>query len=377
MRLLKLLSICLIFLFILICCEGKGLFVPPPVRNQPDTTSHNFTWQIDTFGCVEHLYYSILWDIFVVNENDVWAVGEIHTDETDKWNTDSTVWIQPYSAVHWNGINWEYKRIKEAGYPDSSLLIPIRSIWYFSPENIWLAIGAILQYDGKESKLKYLNDSDNGEMVEQLWAASENEIYGVGTKGLIVKYDGNTWQKINSGTTMDFWDVWGVVDAKSKQTIVYAVGLDQGEIVGIILEIRNGIVTTLFDKDHRIYGLENDHTHPDAVWIYKDSVFVAMAGWDDTHVYRHPINNFSKEYELIYVEPQGALRSINGNSYHDIMGVGYNDVVWHFNGNTFKEYFSWPYLDARYYSVKQYGDCVFACGNSFVSLDAYILRGKR
>jgi len=38
-----------------------------------DTTSHNFTWKIDTLG----IYGSYLNDVWIVNEDDIWVVGQM------------------------------------------------------------------------------------------------------------------------------------------------------------------------------------------------------------------------------------------------------------------------------------------------------------
>jgi len=44
-----------------------------------DTTSHNFTWQTWTFG--EHSS-SRLYDVAIINENNIWAVGEIYMKDS-------------------------------------------------------------------------------------------------------------------------------------------------------------------------------------------------------------------------------------------------------------------------------------------------------
>ncbi|MFQ6605929.1 MAG: hypothetical protein ACE5D8_10345, partial [Fidelibacterota bacterium] len=41
-----------------------------------DTTSHNFTWEIDTLGN----YGSYLNDVAIIDENNIWVVGNIETD---------------------------------------------------------------------------------------------------------------------------------------------------------------------------------------------------------------------------------------------------------------------------------------------------------
>ncbi|MBZ0181527.1 MAG: hypothetical protein K8F60_03660 [Melioribacteraceae bacterium] len=73
-----------------------------------DTTSHNFTWETFEFGGEGGSSY--LRDVAIINENDIWAVGEIHTEETDQFDSNG-VWIQPYNAVHWDGNTFETKLI--------------------------------------------------------------------------------------------------------------------------------------------------------------------------------------------------------------------------------------------------------------------------
>lgn len=63
-----------------------------------DTTSHNFSWETFIIGD----NFSVLNDIAIINENNIWVVGEIHTAETDQFDS-SGVWVQPYNAAYWDG----------------------------------------------------------------------------------------------------------------------------------------------------------------------------------------------------------------------------------------------------------------------------------
>ncbi len=56
-----------------------------------DSTSHSFYWTIDSLG----IYGSYLNDVAIVNENDIWVVGNIETDSTS------------YNAAHFDGNEWE------------------------------------------------------------------------------------------------------------------------------------------------------------------------------------------------------------------------------------------------------------------------------
>ena len=49
-----------------------------------DTTSQNFTWVVDAVG---GNLFSELNDVFILDENNIWTVGEIHTAETDRFDS--------------------------------------------------------------------------------------------------------------------------------------------------------------------------------------------------------------------------------------------------------------------------------------------------
>jgi hypothetical protein len=59
-----------------------------------DTTSHNFTFETFAFGDISNSY---LFDVVIINENNIWAVGEILIADT------SATGYTKYNAVHWDG----------------------------------------------------------------------------------------------------------------------------------------------------------------------------------------------------------------------------------------------------------------------------------
>ncbi len=88
-------------------------------------------WETFEFG--GGIGSSYLSDVAIINENNIWAVGEIHTDKTDQFDSNG-VWVQPYNAVHWDGNNWELKRIFINGY-----FYPLYAIFAFNENDIWFA----------------------------------------------------------------------------------------------------------------------------------------------------------------------------------------------------------------------------------------------
>ncbi len=72
-----------------------------------DTTSHNFTWQTFTFG--EHST-STLYDVAIIDENNIWAVGEIYMN--DSLGNPDPIFI---TLLQWNGTK-PGNLIKIGGY---------------------------------------------------------------------------------------------------------------------------------------------------------------------------------------------------------------------------------------------------------------------
>ena len=164
-----------------------------------DTTSHNFTWQIYTFG--EHSS-SVLYDVAIIDENNIWAVGEIYMKDS-LGQPDPTF----YNIVHWNGQSWELKKILYKGG-----IWSIRTLFAFNENDIWFS-GYMRYYNGQFIELPIPNIL-MGWQINKIWGTSSSDLYVVGNGGNIAHYDGsplaNGWQKIESGTTTSIKNVWGV-----------------------------------------------------------------------------------------------------------------------------------------------------------------------
>jgi len=160
------------------------------------TTSHDFTWTIDTLGSAQYGYgSSYLNDVAIIDDDNIWAVGEI--------NVDSGL----YGAAVWDGMHWTLKKL----IAGSSNVRP-RGIWAFSSRNIWFAAGSIYHWDGEKTSLEWSRNIQSTETVEKVWGASPTNLYFVGNSGTIVHYDGATFTRVASGTELDFTDIWGSKD---------------------------------------------------------------------------------------------------------------------------------------------------------------------
>ena len=59
--------------------DGKEVKSNPVTFTTLDTTTHNFTWQTFEFG--QHSS-STLYDVAIIDENNIWAVGEIYMNDS-------------------------------------------------------------------------------------------------------------------------------------------------------------------------------------------------------------------------------------------------------------------------------------------------------
>ena len=84
---------------------GCNTTEPPNNRenNGFDTTSHSINWIIDEIGEAG----SYLKDVKIISDTSIWAVGAIYLNDSSG-NRDPNA----YNAIHWNGKEFELKRIK-------------------------------------------------------------------------------------------------------------------------------------------------------------------------------------------------------------------------------------------------------------------------
>ncbi len=308
-------TLLLLQLLLLACsCEKSATNPPPPPPDKPDTTSHNFTWRIDTIG----LYSSYLLDVAIVDENDIWAVGEIHTAETDTFDSLGN-WIPPYNAVHCNGQEWELKRILYQGG-----FWTIRSILAFSSNDIWF--NAIVRWNGVNFIEMPIPGILIGHSIKKMWGTSGSDFYVVGSEGLIAHYNGSAWQKLDSGTTVDIQDIWGALDPQSGEYEILAVAsfgpVNPTEIK--ILQIRGTTITSV-SNDGLPPGLSSTWFIPaKKYFVVGDGVF---------HT-----NELGNPWQADTTHPLLYKSTIRGNAVNDIIISGGFGLVSHFNGAGWRHY---------------------------------------
>lgn len=316
-----------------------------------DTTSHNFTFQSWTFGTIGS---STLYDVAIIDENNIWAVGEIYMN-------DSLGQTIRYNAVHWDGTNWELKRIYYYGSCSAVEYPPLKAIWAFSENNIAITNGgSIGWFNGNIVSLDCgVNPLLTG-AINKIYGSSNNDLYVAGNEGNIAHYDRTSWTKIESGTTKDLKDIYGFEDN------VWIVGYD---LTGsIILKVTNHNITKTFE-----YPLNNDLGIDgllEAVWLPSKNSFYTISSFD---LYRGD-ENLSREFKSIYGKGdgfQGGYLSTRGTDHNDIITAGYNGSLNHFNGVSWFRYVDHLYGNNLLNGVEINSEITAAVGEVRINMIEY------
>ncbi len=267
-----------------------------------DTTSHNFTWQTFEFGGQGGS--SSFYDVAIIDENDIWAVGEIYTADDQ------------YNAAHWDGEKWELKKITYGGW-----FWTINTVSAFSHNDVWFS--AFVKWNGGRFVEYPVPKVLTGYGINKIWGTSDHDLYVVGNNGLIAHYDGRQWQRIESGTDENIQDIWGVINEETGNSyILCAVSQVLVQSEKIILNIQTG------------GNVQNDNwpfndRKPYSVWFKnKKRIFACGDGIFE--------RNIKGRWKLFYDEIPYFMNRIRGTDINNIYVVGAFGLIAHFNGINWK-----------------------------------------
>jgi hypothetical protein len=272
-----------------------------------DTTSHNFTWQTFEFG--EHSS-SVLYDVAIIDENNIWAVGEIYMKDS-LGNYDHNA----YNAVHWNGQKWELKKISVL-FRGNIITPPLEGVFAFSGNDIWFVGSLPIHGDGNNWTMYDLRTTVNPNLsLSKAWGISSNNIYFVGNNGSIAHWDGSSWKKIESGTTTNINDIWGIMN-NGLSTVFCTVSsmFNPPQDKKILKVTANHKVDSIsWEMDRHVYGCWTRDKN--ILYVCGVGVFVNKFGiWEQINL------------------PAIATNSIRGNNINDIIAVGSLGTIYHYNG---------------------------------------------
>jgi len=282
-----------------------------------DTTNHNFTWQTFTFG---EAGSSVLYDVAIINENNIWAVGEIYMNDS-LGNPDPNA----YNAVHWDGQKWELKRIYYYGNCSAVTYPPLKAIWAFSENNIVITNGgSIGWFDGNIVNLDCRVNPLLTGSINKIWGNSSNDLYIIGNNGSIAHYNGANWQRIESGTTTNIKDIWGKINPLTQEKIIYcAVSnvVTLGDYKILSIRENNTIDSIPWNTNRRV----------ESIW-FEDNLKMFTCGGG---VFINNGAGFWIEQTELPLIHTNRIRGIRKN---DVFVGGDFGLLGHFNGMNWKVY---------------------------------------
>jgi hypothetical protein len=324
-----------------------------------DTTTHDVILRIDTLGGASS---SVLNDLAIITENNIWAVGELYL-------TDSTGQLDPtlYNVAHWNGNQWEFLRffwncrlIYPNCGPDTLAISTGTAVFAKGSDDIWIASGVLHHFNGTSWK----QFGNLGAVsITRIWASNSSNTYFVGPNGFIGLFNGFTWELLESGTTLDVYDVFGETNSATGSDEVMAVAAKH--LVNLdhaILRITGSNVTSLtpgnisystqglwFKPERRYYIVG------DAMYTTRDVNTVNWQELDPTPYYKY---------------------AIRGIDFNEIWLCGSFGELLHFNGLSWRSYRTELAISAGIlYKVEVKGNVIAAVG--FDSPYAIVVRGTR
>ena len=303
-----------IFLFLnLQSCKNP---TAPKGNNPPDTTSHNFTWTQYEFGSQQGP--SNFKDVAIVNDSDIWAVGEIHTNDSI------------YNAVHWDGNKWSLVQIQFYTFCGQSHMAPytINSVYEFSNNDIWFTdAGEMVHWkNGSYEHNCNIGYKING-AINKIWGTSSSSLYVVGNVGTILQYVNSVWKKQESGTIVDLRDAWGSSDGKT----VWACGYSNDYGSSVLLKYYGNTWATLWLKQPSSTSPPYEY-FISSLWASDNYLYVAA----DIGIFRTSLKgNYSTQKVLTL---SSGPHSIRGSADNNIAIALDDGSIWHYNGATwFKE----------------------------------------
>lgn len=234
----------------------------------------------------------------------------------------------------------------------------------------------------------------SGAKIYGIWGSSSSNVFAVGAKGVIMRYDGKTWIQMTSGTENNLYGIWGF-----SPSDIYAVG----ESVILRYDGQQWKRIKFYPSNLflSVWGLP-----PDELWIgAPGGIIFYKIGRDTMQMVDLPAG-YSVYYYAVWGLPTGevlaagengkaligkgfsfspmpetgiktSLRGIWGSAIGDIYMVGENGMLIHYDGLAWNKV---SISDSYFYGIwGSAADNVFVVGHPFFKLDESIFRydGKK
>ncbi len=309
-----------------------------------DTTSHNFTWRMDTLGCAG----SMLWDVAIVNDTCVWVVGDLFTKPYDSF--------ERYNAAMWNGKVWKKFRFALQNWSNATSVQILRCIWNDGC-GLWIfsEIGAYIKISNLGSIVKTGKTLERKGTPNKIWGDKQDQFYLVGTDGSITRYNGSTFTLMESGTTVDLLDVWGTPNGEVWACGTYYFGNAERKRPSILLRLNGPFWETVLSEENEGSFPQNDVPSSVFSGIFQLPGSEKLFMTTGYGVFKYSITSqkwywVKKRTTFSGFPPpeMGIPFEIRGTAANNLIAAGYHNSLVHFNGSTWKQFteplreFAWP-----------------------------------
>lgn len=299
---------------------------PSESDNKPtgtDTTSHNFTWQIDTIGYRN----ASLADGVIINENDMWVVGEIYPDSASYKDAIA------YGAAHWDGMKWTPEKVVARWFhdnPDIKSQVRIGGIVQTDDGSLFISSGLVLMKRENSSWIEKGLDIIDGKGFQKIWGIKSDDIYIYGVNGGLYHYNGSSLTLIPTNTTLDIMDMQGDYNPYTKEYELLALAsTDYSHLNGSkLLKIKNKSVTELSVKGINNYSKEK-------LWFYQGSNYWIVG---DGEYFKQSLSDSIWNRKSDHPSSNWVANDINGWNPNDILLALGDGHILHYNGSNWKDF---------------------------------------
>jgi len=297
-----------------------------------DTTSHIFSWRLDTLGSAG----SYLFDVVIVNDTCIWVAGDITTRPYSSF--------ERYNAAMWNGKVWKKFRFVFPNYTGSESVQIIRTLVLTGEQKLYFIseIGSVVATDitGEIEYFRTLVPETKG-VPSESWGTGIGNFYFSGMNGSLTSYNGSTFSLMPSNTDVDLMDIFSSGDG-----VVWSTGNDLKKSVLLRYQLGSWSIFREFIRGPGMSGVlpvDDLRLAYSSVWQQKgsDSIWVTTS-WG---VHKQSVKAdgkarwlYPRRWDKPETNPVGFPSRIRGTDENNVWVSGYDGAVLHFNGWSWHRY---------------------------------------
>ena len=348
--------------FALLTCT-KEQAPAPVVHHGIDTTSHEWTFTMYEVGGMN----TTLRDVAALSPDYAIALGHVEHD--------FSTGPQPWPSI--NAYRWDGEKLIPFSMPisphDTVTIDPqknlkpfgswmdLDAIWAFRRDNIWYssASGAIAHITilGPDTMVRQETWKTRPSLIpapcSRIWAKDTSFLYFAGDEGNVVRNVKGVWEDIPADTKG--MEITGLYGNDNGEVLIASNG---SSLHDTFLRFSDGKWSVIWDEtlpslsDPVMFGAPWCFWGPDN----SDSLWIAGLWLGKIHK-----SGSGRVTPILNRLPSG-FASIHGNSNQDVFFVGWNGVITHYNGATYRDFPDFMNKDMHFKAVRMTGNDVFIVG---------------